>query len=86
MEQLQRRVLKVIEKGGTIHLRKLFKVVGISFDEIIKITKDLEDRGYIRSFTHGGYRFFSITEEGKKALQQVKPAQSPQEVIGGDSS
>ncbi len=86
MEQLQRRVLKVIEKAGTIHLRKLFKVIGVGFDEIIEITKALENKGYIKSFTHGGYKFFSITEEGKKALSEVKPAESAQKVIGGESS
>lgn len=86
MEQLQRRVLKVIEKAGTIHLRKLFKVVGIGFDEIIEITKALENKGYIKSFTHGGYKFFSITEEGKKALSEVKTTESARKVIGGESS
>ncbi len=86
MERLQRRVLKVIDKAGTIHLRKLFKVIGIKFDEIIEITKDLEDKGYIKSFTHGGYKFFSITEDGKKALEELQAAKSTQEVIGGESS
>ncbi|RLG44522.1 MAG: hypothetical protein DRO00_03555 [Thermoproteota archaeon] len=86
MEQLQRRVLKVIEKAGTIHLRKLFKVIGVRFDEIIEITKALEDKGYIKSFTHGGYKFFSITEEGKKALSEVKTTESAQKVIGGENS
>jgi len=86
MEQLQRRVLKVIDKAGTIHLRKLFKVIGIEFDEIIEITKTLEDKGYIKSFTHGGYKFFSVTEEGKKALSEVKTTESTQRVIGGENS
>jgi len=86
MEQLHRRVLKVIEKAGTIHMRKLFKVIGVKFDEIIEITKVLENKGYIKSFTHGGYKFFSITEEGKKALSEVKTTEPAQEVISGENS
>ena len=86
MEQIQLRVLKVIDRAGTIHLRKLFKVIGIEFSKIIEITKDLEGKGYIKSFTHGGYRFFSITEEGKKALREVQEKRPTEKVIGEESS
>lgn len=86
MEQIQLRILKVVDRAGTIHLRKLFKVIGIEFGKIIEITKDLESKGYIKSFTHGGYKFFSITEEGKKALKELQEKRPTEKVIGGESS
>jgi len=68
LDEVSMKLLKILAERGTLHLRSILKLTGLTLSELSDGLRVLLERGFVREFRHGGYRFFSITEEGLSAL------------------
>ncbi len=63
------KILELIRKRGTVHLRRIIVESGLPFNEALPILKSLEEKGLIEEFKHGGYTYYKITDAGKDFIE-----------------
>ncbi len=85
MGDVEKAVLRALRGKTTVHMRELVRETGISVGRILRAIDELEKRGLIRSFRHGGYSFFSLTEEGEREASRAEVSIPPLGVRGPQS-
>jgi len=75
LDEVSMKLLRILSERGTIHLRGMLKLTGLTLSELSERLGALLEKGLVREFRHGGYRFFSITEEGLSALSGSHPGE-----------
>ncbi len=69
---LRERVLKVLSEAETLHARDLLRKLDISVTVLKPLMEELVRENLVERFSHGGYTFYRITEEGKGLLIQIE--------------
>lgn len=86
MDDMEFRTLRYLSSSGTVHMRRLYRTLGVDLDALKEALSRLKEKGYLREFSHGGFTFFSITEKGAEALTRPESATASSEGEGESPS
>lgn len=69
---MRKRVLKELNEQGVLHLRDLLRRLNASISELKPLLEDMVKDGLLEKFSHGGYTFYRITDEGRGFLLKLE--------------
>ena len=75
--ELKERVLRELSSREVLHIREIVNRINTPISVLRQILNEMIEEGLLERFSHGGYTFYRITEEGRGYLVK-RESESPE--------